>query len=124
MHRNGRAKLATTLGAAAVLVATAATQTAGGQSPAAGRPATPIRHLVVIFDENNSFDHYFGTYPHAANTDGTPFHANPGTPRVNGLRQHRLLTHNPNRLPDGSPANPQRLGPDQAVTCDQDHGYT
>ena len=22
---------------------------------------TPIRHLVVIFDENVSFDHYFGT---------------------------------------------------------------
>mgnify|MGYP001597532504 CR=1 FL=1 len=25
--------------------------------------ATPIRHLVVIFQENVSFDHYFGTYP-------------------------------------------------------------
>ena len=35
--------------------------------------ATPIEHLVVIFQENVSFDHYFGTYPHAANTDGTPF---------------------------------------------------
>ena len=30
--------------------------------------ATPIKHLVVIFDENESFDHYFGTYPYAANT--------------------------------------------------------
>ena len=49
------------------------------------RTATPIKHLVVIFDENNSFDHYFGTYPYAANTDGTPFHAKPGTPTVNGL---------------------------------------
>ena len=30
----------------------------------AGAPtATPIKHLVVIFDENVSFDHYFGTYP-------------------------------------------------------------
>ena len=27
------------------------------------KTATPIKHLVVIFDENNSFDHYFGTYP-------------------------------------------------------------
>ncbi len=35
--------------------------------------ATPIKHLVVIFDENVSFDHYFGTYPFAANTDGTTF---------------------------------------------------
>ena len=25
----------------------------------------PIKHLVVIFDENVSFDHYFGTYPFA-----------------------------------------------------------
>ena len=37
------------------------------------RTATPIKHVVVIFDENESFDHYFGTYPYAANTDGTPF---------------------------------------------------
>jgi len=28
-----------------------------------GDTATPIKHLVVIFDENISFDHYFGTYP-------------------------------------------------------------
>ena len=26
---------------------------------------TPIQHLVVIFQENISFDHYFGTYPNA-----------------------------------------------------------
>ena len=30
-------------------------------------PATPIQHLVVIFNENISFDHYFGTYPNARN---------------------------------------------------------
>jgi phospholipase C len=29
--------------------------------------ATPIKHLVVIFQENISFDHYFGTYPYATN---------------------------------------------------------
>jgi Phosphoesterase family len=32
--------------------------------------ATPIRHLVVIFNENISFDHYFGTYPNATNPKG------------------------------------------------------
>ncbi|HML10284.1 MAG TPA: phospholipase, partial [Stellaceae bacterium] len=26
---------------------------------------TPIKHLVVIFQENVSFDHYFATYPNA-----------------------------------------------------------
>ena len=77
---------------------------------------TPIKHVVVIFDENISFDHYFGTYPKAANTDGTPFHARPGTPKVNGL-SHQLLTHNPNAY------NPDRLTHEQALTCDQDHSY-
>jgi phospholipase C len=28
-----------------------------------GATSTPIKHLVVIFQENVSFDHYFGTYP-------------------------------------------------------------
>jgi phospholipase C len=48
--------------------------------------ATPIKHLVVIFQENVSFDHYFGTYPNAQNPSGEPpFFANPDTPSVNGL---------------------------------------
>ncbi len=60
-------------------------------SPAHGQSlslttATPIKHLVVIFDENISFDHYFGTYPNAANPQDEPaFKAAPGTPEVNGL---------------------------------------
>jgi phospholipase C len=78
--------------------------------------ATPIKHLVVIYQENVSFDHYFGTYPQAANTDGQPFHAAPNTPSVNGLSP-ALLTNNPNL------GNPQRLTPAEAATCDQDHGY-
>jgi phospholipase C len=80
------------------------------------RTATPIKHLVVIFQENVSFDHYFGTYPNAANTDGQRFHASPRTPSVNGLSP-ALLTNNPNS------GNPQRLSPSQALTCDQGHGY-
>ena len=82
--------------------------------PAAAR--SPIRHVVVIFDENISFDHYFGTYPRAANSDGTPFTAAPHTPKVNGLTP-RLLAHNPNAY------NPGRLTHEQALTCDQDHTY-
>jgi len=80
--------------------------------------ATPIKHVVVIYDENISFDHYFGTYPHAANPPGEPaFHAAAGTPTVNGLTA-ALLTNNPNS------ANPQRLDRAEALTCDQDHSYT
>ncbi len=89
------------------------------------KTATPIKHLVVIFDENESFDHYFGTYPYAANTDGTKFVAKPGTPKVNGLYNKitkngpvgPLLTSNPNEY------NPQRLTHAQALTCDQNHDY-
>ena len=74
--------------------------------------------MVVIYDENISFDHYFGTYPFATNPPGEPqFHALPGTPSVNGLND-ALLTANPNLN------LPQRLGPDQAITCDQNHGYS
>lgn len=85
---------------------------------------TPIRHLVVIFQENVSFDHYFGTYPRAANPPGEPaFHVAPGTPVVNGLND-ALLTDNPNHDADGNVANPERLDRSEALTCDEDHGYT
>ncbi len=85
-----------------------------------GHPtATPIKHLVVIFQENVSFDHYFGTYPNATNTSGQPFTARPGTPSVNGLTG-TLLTANPNGV------NPRRYDPanvNDVLTCDQDHDY-
>jgi phospholipase C len=88
--------------------------------------STPIQHLVVIFQENVSFDHYFGTYPNATNPAGEPsFHAKPGTPSVNGYT-NTLLTNNPNLNPaNGTGAtNPFRLDRTQAVTSDQDHDYT
>lgn len=87
-------------------------------TPSAPAPTTSIKHVVVIFQENISFDHYFATYPNATNPAGEPaFHASSGTPSVNGLTS-QLLTHNPNS------ANPARLDRSQALTCDQDHGYT
>jgi phospholipase C len=48
---------------------------------------TPIKHVVVIFDENESFDHYFGTYPYATNTDGTSFCPAAGTAGLPGSSQ-------------------------------------
>ncbi|HEX3353248.1 MAG TPA: alkaline phosphatase family protein [Terriglobales bacterium] len=89
------------------------------------RTATPIKHIVVIFQENVSFDHYFGTYPHAMNPAGEPrFHADPNTPSVNGLRGG-LLISNPNLNPaNGTGAsNPFRLDRNQAATADQNHAY-
>ena len=69
------------------------------------RTTTPIKHVVVIFDENVSFDHYFGTYPHAAQPAGrAAVPSARGTPTVNGLTGS-LLTDNPNLdNPSGSTA--------------------
>jgi phospholipase C len=96
---------------------------ASASSPAGTNPShgstttTPIKHLVVIFDEIISFDHYFGSYPYATNPAGEPaFYARPGTPSVNGLTPE-LLTNNPNSV------NPVRLDRSQALTCSQDHNY-
>jgi phospholipase C len=88
---------------------------------------TPIHHLVVIFQENISFDHYFGTYPNATNPQGEPaFHALPTTPAVNNLLGGGLLTNNPNSYnpANGTGAsNPFRLDRSQAATADQNHDY-
>lgn len=81
--------------------------------------ATPIKHVVVIFQENVSFDHYFGTYPNALNLSGeTPFKASPRTRKVNNLVnpldvEHDfkplagvdLLNNNPNSVAT-NPVNP------------------
>jgi phospholipase C len=110
----GAATLAAGVGAL-VLGPTTATSVAAPPASA----TTPIQHLVVIFQENVSFDHYFGTYPNAANTGGQPFHAATGTPSVDGLTP-ALLTANPNGT------NPRRYDPtnvNDVLTCDQDHNY-
>ncbi len=89
--------------------------------------ATPIKHLVVIYGENVSFDHYFATYPQATNPAYSPlFTAQTGTPAVNGL-SGSLLTANPNftnTVNGAQAANPFRLDRSQAGTVDQDHAYT
>jgi phospholipase C len=79
---------------------------------------TPIKHLVVIFQENISFDHYFATYPYAKNPDGQPrFSASQNTPSINNLNSSGLLTNNTNAY------QPFRFDRSQAVTCDMDHDY-
>src|SRR6516225_1351270 len=108
---------------------------------------TPIKHLVVIFQENISYDHYFGTYPNALNKPGeTPFTARRHTPLNNNLvtpldvnhafqpiGELDLLNHNPNASASAPVApnntrhngtdasNPFRLSPSQASTADQGH---
>jgi phospholipase C len=95
----------------------------GSFSSAASSVGTPrtttthIKHLVVIFQENVSFDHYFATYPYALNgVNGSKFVADQRTTSVNGLSA-ALLADNPNS------ANPFRLDSSQQRTCDITHSY-
>ncbi len=87
-------------GCAAVLGLTAGLLALGSAAPVEAATATPIQHVIVIFQENVSFDHYFATYP-----------------GVNGLTAG-LLFHNPNSV------QPFLLTREQNYTCDQDHDYT
>jgi phospholipase C len=127
------------LGATVAVAATshgASTHASGHDAPASpansSTAATPIKHVVVIFQENVSFDHYFGTYPYAANTSGQPF-AGPHHVKVNALYntpglngKGNLLTNNPNTDASGNQVNPRRLDPaniNDVLVCDQDHDY-
>ncbi|WIJ45882.1 phospholipase C [Curtobacterium citreum] len=106
-----------TMALAAVAGAAIAIPQSASAADNSSNTTSPIKHVVVLFDENVSFDHYFGTYPKAANTDGTPFTAAAGTPAADTLVSSGTLTNNPNTYA------PSRLTPQQAMTCDQNHGY-
>jgi phospholipase C len=112
------------------LIAAATVATGCALPSLAAEPATttPIKHVIVIFQENISFDHYFGTYPFAANsTAGEPvFKAASDTPAVNGLLTGPAAPpNNPTLNVAGTGTiQPFRLGRNQATTCDEDHNYT
>jgi phospholipase C len=95
------------------------TTTSSSSSSLSNTTNTPIKHLVVIFQENISFDHYFATYPNATNPKGQPkFIDDPHTPAINGLKSSGLLTDNSNVV------NPFRFDRSQAITCDMNHEFT
>ncbi len=79
---------------AALALVVAALLTSAPARPAAGKHHGSIKHVIVIFQENRSFDHYFGTYPFAEG-----FIARAGTPIPDNLLgypssdryQHNLL---------------------------------
>ena len=60
--------VAAVLAASTMLASSAAPAFAGSNDTA--KTTTPIKHIVIIFQENVSFDHYFATYPVAANGAG------------------------------------------------------
>ena len=127
-------RLAAGVAGISLLAAAGFPQVAFADSGGAFPTATPIRHLVVIFQENVSFDHYFATYPAVLNPPDEPrFQASDDTPSINGLGTvvggelgGILLTKNPNANNPANGANainPFRLDRCQASTCDQDHNY-
>ena len=104
--------------AAALTVSSSEPAPAGWATVGDDRTTTPIKHVVVLFQENVPFDRYFGVYPRALNPPGEPrFDPAPGTPAVDGLTQ-ALLTANPNA------AAPHRLDRTQPNICGSNHGYT
>ncbi len=126
-------KLCASLMASCVLISGCSTTALPTLNPTP-TPVTPttasaaIKHVVVIFGENESFDHYFGTYPNALNQPGeTAFTAATGTPATtnNYIKNPGLLTANPNlnATNAAAAANPFRLSPTQAVTGDENHNY-
>jgi phospholipase C len=128
------------VGVAAAVGVAASLALAGSSARSDASTRTPIKHLVVIFQENVSFDHYFATYPRAANTDGQAFLAAAGTPAVDGLlpatatsipvglrHTANLLVSNPNSaLPKRLDSSATGLSGSAGgqLTCDQDHDYS
>jgi phospholipase C len=133
MSKKTLAAVGAAVAIAAAVAVPALSSASASETSATSTTATPIQHLVIIFQENVSFDHYFGTYPQAANTSGQPFDARGNTPDVNGLANTpglggtgTLLTNNPNKDAGGNQVNPRRLDPaniNDVLTCDQDHNY-
>jgi len=97
--------------AAALLAGLVVTGTASAASPTGADRGThsPIKHTIILYQENISFDHYFGTYGHG----------------VNGIPAGVQLTHTSGGGGAFGPYSPSRLsGTTQSFTCDVDHGYT
>jgi phospholipase C len=73
-----------------------------GATAAGDHGGTPIKHVVVIYQENVSFDHYSGTYPNALTAPPSRA-ANSGSLNhlfnfERGNTRPLLLEHGPARL--------------------------
>jgi phospholipase C len=112
----------------------------GSTTPVSAQDAlptlTPIKHLVVIYGENESFDHYFGTYPQSQDPSGEPtqkWNTPANVPYPNNYLKHpNLLNANPNMANaknqslgyQASYLNPFRIDRAQFNVSSQNHAYT
>ena len=65
--------------AAGLILASGISSPAFAKKDPSAATKTPIKHVVIVFGENMSFDHYFATYPVAQNTE---------LPHVQGQRRY------------------------------------
>src|SRR5437899_9809385 len=94
--------LAIALGSAVGLMSPALAQGDDGEGD------TPIQHTIIVYQENISFDHYFGTFGHGSA----------------GIPAGTQLFHTTPTGAQLSPYAPARLdATTQAATCDVDHEY-
>jgi len=88
----------------AVRTATAKATPASGVGVAPGTPGGihKIRHVVIVMQENRSFDNYFGTYPGA---DGIPMKDGKPTVCLPDPEDHRCVApyHDPKLVNGGGP---------------------
>jgi phospholipase C len=73
-----------------------------------GGTRSPIKHTIILYQENISFDHYFGTYGHGSN----------------GIPAGSTLSYTNGTQTWGPYAPTQLPGTTQSRTCDVDHSYT
>src|SRR5215469_5927212 len=96
--------LFTSLFATSFLVACGGSSTSANTSSATNQPGDihKIKHIVVIMQENRSFDSYFGTYPDAA---GIPMKNGVSTVCVPEPKTNQCVKpyHDPNDLNHGGP---------------------
>ena len=88
-------------------------------APVPSAPRSPIKHLVVIFQENHSFDVYFAHLSGGRQSARTSRVSTRGRARRRSTGSRRpLIERNPNS------SKPFRIDRTQSYTCDQDHEYT
>ena len=85
-----------------------------------------INHLVLLFNENLSFDHYFATYPKRPIRQAKCLQASRRHAEGEQPRRCRAADQQPNftKRPTARATDPFRLDRSQAATAEQNHSYT
>src|SRR6202163_287820 len=105
MSRSLRRVLAFAVGSLTVMAAGPAFTMVQASAESENGARSPIKHTIILYQENISFDHYFGTYGHGSN----------------GIPAGSTLTHTSTTGVTYGPDAPTQLsGAIQSRTCDVD----